>query len=504
MKTIVNSILRRYVQGRYFFLERAIRDPFKAQEDVFLKLLAAGRKTEYGKKYSFDKIQNGEDFRKIVPVGDYPSHQPYIDRMMRGEANVLWPGKIHWYSKSSGTTAAKSKFIPVSAENLKSCHIKGSWYVTSILYNHKPDARVFANKNLIICGSIDQFEAYPITRYGDISAVMVAHMPPVGRWFYTPDRETALIKDWEEKINAMLPVVSQENVGCIGGVPTWNIVLFKKILEYTGKDNMLEVWPEMQAYLHGGVGFDPYREQFYDFFPSDEIVYLEIYNASEGFFGVQYDPQVRDMLLLVDNNVYYEFIPMSEWEKDNPQTLSLEEVETGVNYAIVVSTNAGLWRYTPGDTIIFTSTRPYRFVISGRTKQFINAFGEELIISNTDKAISLAAEESNAIVSEYTAAPVFLNVENKGCHEWVIEFHKNPKDLTLFKKALDRNLQEINSDYEAKRFKSMALTEPRIRIAPNGSFVAWMKHRGKFGNQNKVPRLSNDRKYIDDLLDFLG
>ena len=424
--------------------------------------------------------------------------------MMLGEADVLWPGKIHWFSKSSGTTSAKSKFIPVSPENLKGCHIKGSWYVTSILYHHKPDARLFANKNLIICGSIDQFDQNPTTRYGDISAIMVAHMPPVGRWFYTPSRETALIVDWEKKINAMLPVVSNENVGCIGGVPTWNIVLFKKILEYTGKENMLEVWPKMQAYLHGGVGFDPYREQFYDFYPSDNLTYLEVYNASEGFFGVQYDPKVRDLLLILDNGVYYEFIPMSEWNKEDPKTLTLEEVELGVNYAIVVSTTAGLWRYTPGDTIVFTSLHPFRFKISGRTKQFINAFGEELIVSNTDKAIALAAEETHSVIAEYTAAPVYLNVEKKGCHEWIIEFHKDPEDLTHFTSVLDKYLKNINSDYEAKRFKNMALTEPLILKAPKGTFIKWMRARGKYGNQNKVPRLSNDRNNIEELKKFLA
>jgi hypothetical protein len=361
---------------------------------------------------------------------------------------------------------------------------------------------IFRRKNLVMSGSYEALTDYPKTHFGDVSAILTYHMPSLGRMFYTPDFDVVLQSNFEDKIRQVAEITSnQDDIVMFGGVPTWIVVLFRMILEKTGKQNMLEVWPHLQAYMHGGVGFEPYRQTFKELIPSDNFVYQEIYNASEGYFGAQCDFAQKDMLLLADNDVFYEFVPMEEWDKEFPKTLPLADIEEGKNYAIMITSSNGLWRYQPGDTVIFTRKYPHCFQISGRTKQFINAFGEEVMVGDTDKALAETCQKLNAVVSEYTAGPVYFNGENRrGGHEWVIEFEKEPIDIEHFNKILDETLQRINSDYEAKRFKSMALQQLRLNIVPKGTFLRWMKARGKFGNQNKVPRLANHRQYVEEVL----
>jgi hypothetical protein len=502
MKWLVNELVKPYLKLRMRRIERYMQHPEEVQERWLHHLIELARKTEFGQQYNFAEIRNFEDFARNVPVHDYDGLKTQIARMMRGEKDVLWPGEVNWYSKSSGTTSDKSKFIPVPESNLFGCHIAGSWDSMALLYHNKPDMEVFRHKNLVLSGSFTALEEYPKTKYGDVSAVLTEHMPAIGRLFYTPDFETVLQPNFEKKIEQVAELTSKrDDIVLFGGVPTWLIVLFRLILEKTGKSNMLEVWPRLQAYMHGGVGFEPYRQTFKELIPSDDFAYQEIYNASEGYFGAQCDLHIKDMLLLTDNGVFYEFVPMEEWEKDHPKTVLLPDVEIGKVYAILISANNGLWRYKPGDTIVFTRKYPHCFQIAGRTKQFINAFGEEVMVGDTDKALAETCIQLDAVVSEYTAAPVYFGgSKKKGGHEWVVEFEKEPADFQQFNRILDETLQRINSDYEAKRFKSMALEQLRLRPVPKGTFLRWMRARGKFGNQNKVPRLANHRQYVDEIL----
>lgn len=503
MRQVFNKFISLYLERRYRQIEYFMQHPVEVQERLFRELIDQGLETSYGRENGLDRVMNQNDYAKIIPLTTYDQLKPYIDRMMLGEADVLWPGKINWFSKSSGTTSDKSKFIPVSQVNLKNGHIKGSWDVVTLLYHTKPESKVFAEKNLVMGGTLNKFEANPETTFGDISAIMLQNMPAIGRPFYTPDFETALLPNWDEKIERMVKICSKQNITMFGGVPTWTIVLFRKILEYTGKSNILEVWPNVQTYVHGGVAFGPYREQFKKFIPKDDFNYIEVYNASEGYFAIQDDLDVSDMLLLLDNGNYYEFIPMSDFDQENPVAIPLADVKTGVNYALVVTTTSGLWRYQPGDTIIFTSTNPYKIRITGRTSHFINVFGEEIMVSNTDKALMLACKEFGATVSDYMVAPVFIEgEEGKGGHEWAIEFVQAPSDKKVFAERLDIHLQNVNSDYEAKRYKDMALLQLKLNALPSGTFQKWMRKRGKVGGQNKVPRLSNERKYLEQILEI--
>ncbi len=508
MRSFVNSAFNWYYKMRYKEIEHIINNPHEAQSQVFKSLIEAAKHTEWGKKHGFSSIRTPKDFQNNVPVQDYESLKPYIKRMMDGEKDVLWHGQVEMFSKSSGTTSDKSKFIPVSQQNFKDCHIRGTWDTMTIIYDQIPDCSIFSGKNFIMAGNHSVYKPGLKTIYGDVSALMVKNMPKIARPFMEPDFDIVFRDDWESKIKLMVEVACKPDIGpmikMVGGVPTWTIVFFRHILEHSGKSNMLEVWPNFEVYIHGGVNIEPYRKQFARFLPSDKVKYFEVYNASEGYFGTKLNLNDDDMLLLLNNGVYYEFIPMDQWNDPNPKALTLEEVEVGKNYALLISTNAGLWRYLIGDTITFTSTNPYKIKITGRTKQFVNAFGEEVMVSNTDKAIAEACTEMNAIVSEYTVAPIYFKNSGKGGHEWLVEFEKAPNDLKAFNSLLDRKLQMINSDYEAKRYKDMALNELRLRPLPKGTFMGWMKHRGKFGNQNKVPRLANNRQYVDEILNFVG
>lgn len=502
MKAVFNKLVSSYLERRYQSVQNFMENPHETQLRTFNYLVGKAANTEWGKKYNYNKINTPEQYRKQVPLNEYENLEPYIKRMMNGSFNILWPGFVNWYAKSSGTTSSKSKFIPVPKENLRGCHIKGSWDVVTLLYKGRGDARIFEKKNLVMSGSLSNYEQNHMTTYGDISAIMLYNMPLVGRPFYTPDFRTALLPNWDEKIEKMVQICSKEQVTMFGGVPSWTIVLFRKMLEITGKDNMLEIWPDVQAYVHGGVGFEPYRSQFENFIPSDTFTYQEVYNASEGYFGIQDDLQSNDLLLLLDNNVYYEFLPMSEFGAEDARTIGLEDVEMDMNYAMVISTNAGLWRYMTGDTVKFTSISPFKIKITGRTKHFINAFGEEVMVSNTDAALAKTCSEFNLKTIDYTVAPIYFGERTKGGHQWLIEFEQDPEDLGQFSKRLDSNLQSVNSDYEAKRYMSMALENLIVEPLPTNTFYKWMERRGKLGGQNKVPRLSNNRKYVDEILAF--
>jgi hypothetical protein len=505
MRSIVNSTIRLYLKTRYKKIEYSMLHPQVIQADVLENLLFSASETEVGNRYRFDEIRNYQNFKERVPISNYEDVKDDIHRMMLGTPDVLWPGKITWFAKSSGTTNDKSKFIPVSRQNLKHCHVKGFWDSLAILYNNFPDAKIFEYNNLVLGGTLYDFEPNPETRFGDISAILIHEMPLVGRPFYSPDFETAFMKKWDEKIERAAQLASRDkDIGSIGGVPTWNIVLFKRILEITGKSNLLEVWPNLQVYLHGGVNFQPYRSQFEALIPKSDFIYQETYNASEGYFACQNDYGSQDLLLFLESGIFYEFIPLDKLDSDHSAAIPLEQVETGKNYALIISTNAGLWRYMPGDTVMFTSTNPYKLVITGRTKHFINAFGEEVMVSNTDEAIARTSVEMNVKIREYTVAPVYLNTTSRGCHQWLIEFDGELPDLDRFAALLDQNLQNINSDYEAKRFQDMALKRLEIVAVPPQTFEKWLRIRGKMGAQVKVPRLSNDRRQIDDILVMLN
>ncbi len=478
--------------------------PAQVQQMVRDDLIEQAAHTTWGRTHGYGSIQSYQDFTQRVPLQTYEDLFPFIQRMMLGEANVLWPGVTTHFAKSSGTTNDKSKFIPVSKVNFDDCHIQGSWDSVVLFYQLLQNATIFLYKNLILPGSLTYYEEYPNAKIGDISALMIDNMPALGRAFYEPSMEVALTPSWEEKIEKTAQLLAQrDDVGMFGGVPTWNLILFRRILEISGKDHLLELWPNLQGYFHGGVGFAPYRKQFEALIPSQSFNYLEIYNASEGFFAVQNDFQQQDMLLLLDNGIFYEFMPLSEYGSSNPIVLPIEDVELGQDYAMIISTNAGLWRYHLGDTVRFTSIRPYKIIISGRTKQYINVFGEELMVHNAEQALSATCQEFHASIAEYTVGPRFFTSKEKGGHHWVIEFEQRPNDIEAFAEKLDLNLQKINTDYEAKRFKGMALERLALTEVPKNTFFQWMKSRDKIGNQNKVPRLSNSREFVDAILDFV-
>lgn len=504
MRNFANNIFRWYYQRRFSQIEQFVHSPYQTQQTQLTELIHAARNTVWGRKYDFSTINNQADFARQVPIQDYDSLKPFITQMMEGKEDILWPGQVKMFSKSSGTTNDKSKFIPVSKINLKQNHIKGTWDTMTMLYHRRPDSSIFSGKNFLMAGSNNPYAPFPETLCGDVSALMIKNMPYVARPFFEPDINMVLQPDWEDKIDNMARIATKPEIGeqikMVGGVPTWTIVFFRHILAQSGKKNMLEVWKNFETYIHGGVSLAPYQEQLQELLPSDQVNYWEVYNASEGYFASQYELDGDDMLLLLDNGTYFEFLPTSEWNSEHPIAIPLEEVEIGKQYALVVSTNAGLWRYLIGDTVMFTSIQPHKIKITGRIQQYINVFGEEVIVANTDQALRATCKATRSVVSEYTAAPIYMQTDQQGGHEWLIEFEKPPGSLSYFKRLLDDNLQKINSDYEAKRFKNMALKELELHALPSGTFLDWMRQRGKFGNQHKVPRLCNDRRYVDEIL----
>lgn len=502
---IINSILTWVMKKRIHQIELFMKYPIEVQNELLIKLISTSKKTEFGKKYNFADIESVSEFKQRVPITTYEDLFPYIERLMKGEQNLLWPSEIKWFAKSSGTTNARSKFIPVSPEALQDCHFKGGKDMLSFYTNNFPESKMFTGKGLAIGGShqINEFDPNENSYYGDVSAVIMQNLPLWARFVKTPTLDIALMDNWEEKIEKMAAATAEENVTSIAGVPTWTILLLKRVMELKGVQTVHEVWPNLEIFFHGAVAFGPYRALFRELIPSDSMNYFETYNASEGFFGIQDQSDSSDLLLMLDYGIYYEFIPYEAIHQEQPETLTLEEVELHKNYAMVISTNAGLWRYMIGDTVKFTSKDPFRIRITGRTKHFINAFGEELVIENAEAAMSMACEDTGGVMDNFSAAPKYLSANERGCHEWIIEFEKEPKDVSAFTKSLDKHLRSINSDYDAKRQKDIALTLPIVHIAPRGTFYSWMKKRGKLGGQNKVPRLSNTREYVDDLLEMM-
>jgi hypothetical protein len=495
------SQLARLRMGR---IEYFMQYPLQVQQQVFQNLISTAQYTEFGKQYSFSQIYKIEEFKQRVPIHNYDTIKPYIQRSMEGQQNILWNTPIKWFAKSSGTTADKSKFIPVTVESLDECHYRSARDVLSLYYNNFPESRVLTGKSLVIGGShqVNKLTPDSDSYFGDLSAVMLQNMPFYGNLIRTPDLSIALMDEWEEKIERMANAVIEENVTSIAGVPTWTLVLIKRIFEITGKDNLADVWPNLELYMHGGVSFTPYRERFKQLIRKPDMFYQETYNASEGFFAAQDVIGEEGLLLFLNHGIFYEFMPIEEYGKENPQTLQLQDVEMGKNYALIISTNGGLWRYLVGDTIQFVSLAPYRVKVSGRTKSFINAFGEELIVENSDMAIAKACQETGAVVNDYTAAPIYFSANESGGHEWLLDFDVMPDNVEHFIEVLDNTLKSINSDYEAKRYKDMALRRPVMHVLPKGTFTEWLKSKGKLGGQHKVPRLNNERQYVEDILKF--
>ena len=498
---ILSTTISQLARMRLWRIEAWVQHPIASQREVLQDLVTSAQYTEFGRKYNFSSLFSTRDFKRAVPIHEYDDLKPYIQRMMDGEENILWNTPIRWFAKSSGTTSDKSKFIPISEESLEDCHYKGAKDTLTMYYNFNPDSDLLTGKGLVIGGSHTINQVNEEIHYGDLSAVLLQNSPVWGQWIRTPELSIALMDEWETKIEKLAETTIAENVTSISGVPTWTMVLFKRILQITGKSCIAEVWPSLELYIHGGVSFTPYREQFRKIIGKD-IYYIDSYNASEGFFAAQDKPGEDGMLLYLDHGVFMEFMPFEEYGKEDPQTIGLKDVETGKNYAPVISTNGGLWRYLLGDTIQFTTLYPFRIKVSGRLKHFINAFGEEVIVDNTDKAVSMACEKTGAIVNDYTAAPVYFSDNGNGAHEWLVEFDKEPASLDDFTLELDKALQSINSDYEAKRYKDIALHQPLLHIMPKGLFNEWLKSKGKLGGQHKVPRLSNERSLIEEILAF--
>lgn len=470
------------------------------QQKQLSRLIDVSKQTEWGKKYDYKSIRNYEIFQERIPIQQYDDVKPYVERMLQGEQGLIWPTPVKWFAKSSGTTNDKSKYLPVSKEILWRCHYKGGFDAVALYLGNNPSSNFFGRKGLILGGSHKPVALNQHAHCGDLSAVLLQQLNPLVNLVRVPPKRIILMDEWESKIKAIVENTWNKDLNSISGVPSWMLVLIKALLERTGKESLTEVWPNLEVFFHGGISFSPYRAQYKALIPSDKMHYVETYNASEGFFGIQSDLNDPSMLLTLDYGIFYEFIPMSEIEREQPTVLPLEAVATGVNYAMVITTCGGLWRYLIGDTIRFTSTNPYKFIITGRTKHYINAFGEELMVDNADKGMARACELTGAKVKEYTAAPLFMLNAAQGKHQWFIEFEKMPSSLSEFARILDSTLQQLNSDYEAKRYRSMSLLPPEIIPAREGVFYEWLKEKGKLGGQHKIPRLSNQRTHIDQLL----
>lgn len=497
---IINSVFSWIIKQRIHQIELFIKYPIDVQNDLLQKLLYQAKDTEWGRKYDFQSITNAQEFANRVPLQDYESLKSDIFRIRHGEQNILWPTEIAWFAKSSGTVSGESKFIPVSKESLEDCHYKGGKDLLSIYHHNHEESKLILGKTLVVGGSSKINEFNNSSYFGDLSAIIMKNFPFWVEQRRVPTLDIALMTEWESKIEKMAQSTINEDVSNISGVPSWTLILLKKILELTNKKSIHEVWPNLELYMHGGVSFLPYKEQFDEILKGSNINYYENYNASEGFFGLQDQSNSNEMLLMLDYGIFYEFIPMSEFNNENPKTITLEDVQLDVNYALVISTNAGLWRYVIGDTIKFTSLNPFRIKVTGRTKHFINAFGEELIIENVENAIENACKKADATIREFTVAPIYLSNKTSGKHQWLIEFEKQPSNLDYFVEVLDNALKTLNSDYEAKRHKNMILEMPEIIVVVQNTFYNWLKNCNKLGGQHKVPRLSNNRMIADEIL----
>ncbi|SFT37338.1 GH3 auxin-responsive promoter [Lishizhenia tianjinensis] len=500
-----NSIFSWLMKKRIHQIDLFRKYPDEVQEELFHRNIEAGRATRFGKEMGFEHIEEYKDFNEKVPLMDYESLKHWVDFAMKGEDDVLWPGETKWFAKSSGTTSDKSKFIPVTKDSLEACHYKGGKDLLGLYYAQHPGTKLWNGKHLIISGSSQCNEQHlsSSSYIGDLSAIIVNNLPWWAELKRRPSKEIALMSEWEEKIECIAQSTIKEDIHIIAGVPSWTMVILNRILEITGKQTIKEVWPNLELFMHGGVSFEPYRKEFDRIIGNPYMNYVESYNASEGFFGIQ-DTQDGDLLLMLDYGIFYEFIPMDKYKGVNSEVvIPLNEVKLGVNYAMVITTNGGLWRYIIGDTIMFTELKPKRFKVTGRTKSYINVFGEELIVENAEKAMSVACERAGAQVHEYTAGPIFMEGQQSGGHEWLIEFAEAPKDFDYFVEVLDNTLKSLNSDYEAKRYKDMALAFPKVHQLTKGSFNTWLKQKGKLGGQHKVPRLMNDRRVLEEVMEAI-
>jgi len=498
---IINSIISWFLKKRKHQIELFLKYPEDVQNELLLKLLNKAKNTKLGKEKEFASIKNYKDFTAKVPIQKYETFEPLIERCRKGEQNIFWPSDIKWFAKSSGTTNAKSKFIPVSDDALEYCHMKAGkdmlcWYI-----NNNPKTQLFTGKGLRLGGSSEVYQDNG-SYFGDLSAIIIENMPFWADFSSAPSQEVALMSNWETKMDAIIDETINENITSLAGVPSWMLVLLNRVLERTGKDNILEVWPNLEVYFHGGVNFNPYREQYKKMIPKKEFKYYEIYNASEGFFAIQDRNHSKELLLMLDYGIFYEFIPMSDYNGENSKTIPLSEVKKDIDYALIITTNGGLWRYLIGDTIRFTSLDPYRIKITGRTKHYINVFGEELNIENVEDALKMACEKTSATISDYTVGPIFMSGKEKGSHEWIIEFNNKPDSMGYFTEVLDNALKSINSDYEAKRYLNMTLMPPKVHQVKQGLFYSWLKKKNKLGGQHKVPRLSNTRDFLEELLEL--
>ena len=498
----LTSIVRNAFLSRQKELERHDNEAEELQAGVLKYLLANGRHTAYGRQHGMGGMNGYEDFAAGVPLNTYEELKAGIDRMRHGEANVLWPGVVKWYAKSSGTTNDKSKFIPVSHDGLKNLHYKGGTDAVALYLRNNPKSRMFDGKGLILGGSHSPNYNLRNSIVGDLSAILIENINPLANLVRVPKKQTALLSDFEVKRDRIAHETLHKNITNLSGVPSWMLSVLTRVMELSGKQHLQEVWPNIEVFFHGGVAFTPYRKQYEQLITTPHMHYMETYNASEGFFGLQSDPTDPSMLLMLDYGVFYEFIPMDEFDNPHPTVVPLTGVQVGVNYAMVITTSCGLWRYIIGDTVKFTSTNPYKFVITGRTKSFINAFGEELIVDNAEQGLAYACQKTGAEVLEYSAAPVFMDGNAKCRHQWLIEFSRQPDNLQAFAQALDSKLQQLNSDYEAKRYKDITLQHLEVIQARAGLFNDWLKSRGKLGGQHKVPRLSNSRTTMEQLLRF--
>ncbi len=495
---IINSLASWVLKQRIHQIELFLKYPNEVQEELLMNLIRSAENTVIGKQYEFESIKSYSTFSERIPISTYEDLEPMIEKTRQGEQNVFWNTPIKWFAKSSGTTNAKSKFIPVSEEALEDCHYKGSKDLLCMYLNNNENSELFLGKSLRLGGSKQIYEDNN-SFFGDLSAILIENMPIWAEFSSTPSNKISLMSDWETKIASIINETKNENVTSFAGVPSWMMVLMNKVLEDTGKHHLLEVWPNLEVYFHGGVSFEPYREQYQKMLPKTDFKYYEIYNASEGFFAIQDLNDSNDLLLMLDYGIFYEFIPMDTFGKTNQKVLQLDEVQLDKNYALVITTNSGLWRYLIGDTIRFTSLSPFRIRVTGRTKHHINVFGEELMVENTDQAIAKACQMTNTEMVDYTVAPIFMKDKEKGAHEWIIEFKKNPKDLEQFQKLLDETLQSLNSDYEAKRANNMTLNPLVLNVARPKLFYDWLKQQDKLGGQHKIPRLSNQRDYLEQL-----
>ena len=498
---IINSIISWFLKKRKHQIELFLKYPVDVQNELLLKLLNTAKNTKFGKEKEFSSIKNHADFTNKVPIQKYETFEPLIERCRKGEQNLFWPTDIKWFAKSSGTTNAKSKFIPVSEESLEYCHMKAGKDMLCLYINNNEDTQLFTGKGLKLGGSSEIYKDNN-SYFGDLSAIITENLPFWADFSSAPSQETALLAEWETKMEAIIDETIHEDITSLVGVPSWMLVLLNRVLERTGKNNILEVWPNLEVYFHGGVNFNPYREQYKKLIPKKEFKYYETYNASEGFFAIQDRNNSKELLLMLDYGIFYEFIPMTDYKGENSKTITLADVKKGVDYALVITTNSGLWRYSIGDTIRFTSLDPYRIKITGRTKHYINVFGEELNIENVEDALKLTCDKTNASITDYTVGPIFMKDKKSGGHEWIIEFSKKPNNMDYFTEILDNALKSINSDYEAKRYNSLTLAMPKIHVAKDGLFYSWLKKKGKLGGQHKIPRLSNKRAFVEELLEL--